>query len=83
MSPADRLVGPVNLEKEYGLSVDSLVQGIVAAFVFDTAEDEQSVELQQKVKSLGIVKAATEITGLEEGSEVHKKVVDTYQGFQL
>ena len=82
LTPGDRLVGPLNLAKGYGLPVDNLVQGIVAAFMFDTAEDEQSVELQQKIKSLGIAKAAAEITGLEEGSEVHKKIVDAYQALQ-
>ena len=40
------------------------------------------MELQQKVKSLGIMKAVMEITGLEEGSEVHKKIVDAYQALQ-
>ena len=70
----DRLVGPVNLAKEYGLLVDNLVQGIVAAFMFGTAEDEQSVELQQKVKSLGIAKVAAEITGLRREAKCTRKL---------
>jgi mannitol-1-phosphate 5-dehydrogenase len=82
LSTTDRLVGPTNLAKMYGLSVDSLVLGIAAAFLYDVEEDEQSVELQDKVKRLGIVKAVTEITGFQEGSEEHTKVVEGYRELQ-
>jgi mannitol-1-phosphate 5-dehydrogenase len=82
LAVTDRLVGPVNLARKYGLPVDNLVQGIAAAFLFDTQEDEQSVELQDKIKSLGIAKAVTEITGFEEGSEEHTKVLGAYRDLQ-
>jgi mannitol-1-phosphate 5-dehydrogenase len=79
----DRLLGPTNLARMYGLSADNLLRGIAAAFLFDVKDDEESVELQSKVKSVGIVKTVSEITGFQEGSEEHMKVVDAYHDLQI
>lgn len=82
LGAADRLLGPANLAKAYGLPVDNLMRGIAAVFLYDVKEDEQSVELQDKVKGVGIVKAVTELTGFEEGSEEHTKIVEAYRDLQ-
>jgi mannitol-1-phosphate 5-dehydrogenase len=78
LGKADRLVGPTNMAKGYGFPIDNLTQGIAAAFLYDVEEDEQSVELQQKLAKVGIAKAVEEIAGFQEGSEEHRLVVEAY-----
>jgi len=82
LSPHDRLLGPANLARGYGLSVDNLMRGIAAVFLYDFEEDEQSVELQDKVKREGIVKAVAEVTGYQEESEEHTMIMEAYRELQ-
>ena len=82
LAATDRLLGPTNLARGYGLPVDNLMRGIAAVFLYDFEEDEQSVELQDKVKRVGIVKAVAEITGFLEESEEHAKILDAYRDLQ-
>ena len=74
----DRLLGPANLAREHGIPNDNLMRGIAAAFLYDVEDDQQSVELQDKVKQLGIGEVVPEITGYAEGSEGHVQVVQAY-----
>jgi len=64
------------------LPVDNLMRGVAAVFLYDYEEDEQSVELQDKVKREGIVKAVAEITGFQEESEEHKTIMEAYRELQ-
>jgi len=82
LAPTDRLVGPANLARMYGLPVDNLMRGIAAAFLFNVEEDEQSVVLQNEVKRAGIATAVAETTGYQEGSEEHTKIVDAYRDLE-
>jgi len=82
LSAGDRLLGPTNLARQYGLPVDNLLLGIASVFLFDVTEDEQSVELQAKIKAVGIAKAVAETTGFEEGSDEHSRVVKAYHDLQ-
>lgn len=78
LEKGDRLLGPAHMAREYGLPIDNLAKGIAAAFLYDVPDDKQSVELQKKVEQQGIEKAVAEITGFEEGSEEHRKILDAY-----
>jgi len=82
LSAQDRLLGPANLARGYGLPVDNLMRGIAAVFLYDFAEDEQSVELQDKIRREGIVKVVAEITGYQEESEEHKIIMEAYRELQ-
>ena len=66
LSPTDRLVKPLMTAKEYGFNVDNLIIGIGAALNYNNPEDAQSVELQDKIKSMGVKKAFSEISGITD-----------------
>ncbi|KAI0051473.1 mannitol-1-phosphate 5-dehydrogenase [Auriscalpium vulgare] len=78
----DRLLGPAYLAQGYGMPIDNLAHGIAAVFLFDMPDDEEAVQLQEKVKTHGIDKTVTEHTGFEEGGDEHRKVVDAYHGLK-
>ncbi|TFY74114.1 hypothetical protein EWM64_g9898 [Hericium alpestre] len=78
LGKGDRLLGPLNMAKGYGLPYDNLAIGVAAAFLFRFKDDEQSMQLGKKVEDLGIERAVVDVTGLEQGSEEAKKVVDAY-----
>ncbi|MBO6046130.1 MAG: mannitol-1-phosphate 5-dehydrogenase, partial [Erysipelotrichaceae bacterium] len=63
LSPSDRLVKPTATAMSYGLPVDKLIVGIGAALNYVNEEDPQAVELQAKIKDLGVVEAFKEISG--------------------
>ncbi|TFY66273.1 hypothetical protein EVG20_g4819 [Dentipellis fragilis] len=74
----DRLLGPLKMAKGSGLPYDNLAKGVAAAFHFDVDDDEQSRELQEKVKGIRIERAVAEICEFEEGSEEQRKVINAY-----
>lgn len=78
LGKADRLLGPANLAREYGLPDDNLLRGVAAAFVYEEEDDEQSMELQGKVRRLGIGEVVAEVTGYVKGSQEHGRVVEAY-----
>ncbi|KDQ55159.1 hypothetical protein JAAARDRAFT_60110 [Jaapia argillacea MUCL 33604] len=78
----DRLLGPANMAKGYRLPIDNLTRGIAAAFLYDVQDDDQSVELQEKIRGMGIGKAVQDVIGWEEGSPEHTQVLKAHQELQ-
>ena len=66
LSPTDRLIKPLTTAAGYGLPVDHLIVGVAAALRYDNPEDKQSVELQTKIREMGVRDAVREITGLTD-----------------
>ncbi|KAJ7196998.1 mannitol-1-phosphate 5-dehydrogenase [Mycena pura] len=75
----DRLVGPARMCTEYGVAVRHLATGIAAALWYDNTEDEQSVEMRRAVAEKGLEKYVVELTGFEEGSDVHQHILKSYK----
>ncbi|KAI9061341.1 mannitol dehydrogenase domain-containing protein [Trametes sanguinea] len=78
LAKGDRLLGPAYMAREYSLPIDNLAKGIAAAFLYEVPDDKQSVELQKKVEKEGIEEAVAEVTGFQEGSEEHRKIIEAY-----
>lgn len=74
LSPTDRLIKPMMTALEYDLPVDAFPKGIAAALHYDNPEDKQSVELQDKIKSLGVKEALKEISEITD-----EKLLDTIE----
>ncbi|MDO5547120.1 MAG: mannitol-1-phosphate 5-dehydrogenase [Eubacteriales bacterium] len=72
LSPTDRLTKPMMTAYGYGLPVDHLLIGMGAALHYDNPEDAQSVELQGKIKELGLVAAIKEVTGITEDALIDR-----------
>lgn len=79
----DRLLGPVNMARDFGLPRDHLIIGIAAALLFDAPDDEEAVELQNIIKEKGLKAAVKEITGLNEGCEDFNTILKEYQELEL
>ncbi|MBO6046238.1 MAG: hypothetical protein J6P61_04755, partial [Erysipelotrichaceae bacterium] len=65
----------------YGLPVDKLIVGIGAALNYVNEEDPQAVELQAKIKDLGVVEAFKEISGITDEA-VLADVKAAYESFR-
>jgi mannitol-1-phosphate 5-dehydrogenase len=74
----DRLVGPTIMARQQGVKVQHLPVGIAAALRYDDSTDEQSRELQKDIKEKGIEVVVQEITGFDDGTEEHQKIVEAY-----
>jgi len=74
----DRLVGPTIMAKEYGVKVKHLPVGIAAALRYYDESDDQSKELQQKIKDKGIEAVVSDITSFDHSTEEHKLIVSAY-----
>lgn len=79
LDPADRLIKPLMTAYSYGLPVDHLIFGAAAALHYDYAEDAQSVEMQNEIKTQGVEKALTTYTGLESGHPLFTRILDVYR----
>ncbi|RPD62752.1 mannitol-1-phosphate 5-dehydrogenase [Lentinus tigrinus ALCF2SS1-7] len=79
LAKGDRLLGPTEMALVYGLPTDNLSKGIAAAFLFDYKEDKQAVDLQKRVEKEGIEKVVADITGFEQGSKEHGKILEAYK----
>lgn len=65
ISRHERFVGPAAMAAERGLSTEALVAAVLAALEFDEPSDEQSVELQQLLKSEDPHAFTARATGLD------------------
>jgi len=83
LAPTDRLVKPLMTAYNYGLSVDHLLFGAAAALRFHCPEDEQSVELQNKIQAEGVEKALEEYTSLKPADPLFGRILDVYRALGL
>ena len=66
LSRHERFIGPAAEAVEAGLRAEALLVAISAALAFDDPADEQSVELQRRLRAEDPGLLALEVTGLEE-----------------
>ena len=83
LDPADRLIKPVMTTASYGLPVDHLLFGAAAALRFDCAEDPQSVELMEKIRSGGAGAALTHYAGLKPEEPLFGRILDIYRALGI
>ncbi|ALJ19344.1 mannitol-1-phosphate 5-dehydrogenase [Microbacterium sp. No. 7] len=67
LSRHERFVGPAAEAAERGLAVDGLLAAIAAALRFDDPSDEQSAELQRRLRDEDAESLTASVTGLEPG----------------
>ena len=65
----------------YDLPVEHLLIGIGAALHYDNAADQQSVELQAKIKENGVRAAFSESSGVTDAA-ILDKVVEKYDNIK-
>lgn len=74
LSRHERFVGPAAEAAEAGLPVDALVAAIGAALAFDDAEDPQSVELQQRLRTEDAASLTASVTGLDPAHPLFPRI---------
>jgi mannitol-1-phosphate 5-dehydrogenase len=74
LSRHERFVGPAAEAAERGLSADALVAAMGALLAFDDPEDEQSVDLQRRLREEDAGPFTESTTGLEPGHPLFAKV---------
>lgn len=67
LSRHERFVGPAAAAAERGLPTSALVAAMGAALAFDEPDDEQSVELQRRLREEDAAAFTAAVTGLEPG----------------
>lgn len=78
LSRHERFIGPASEAVEAGLSAQALLVAISAALAFDDPADEQSVELQRRLRTEDPGLLALEVTGLEEQHPLLQAVRDAF-----
>ena len=79
LSAKDRLLAPATELLARGLSCDTLVKVIVAAFKFDFDGDAEAKEVQGYIKENGIEKAVLHFTEAKQDGELFKKIIAAYK----
>ena len=82
LGPEDRLVRPALQAQKAGLSYSHLAKGIAAAMLFDYAEDEEAVKIQDMIAQGGPELVLKEVSGLEADSELAQEVVRQYRAMK-
>ncbi len=78
LGPEDRLVRPAVQAQKAGLPYAHLAQAIASALLFDFAEDEEAVKIQDMIAQGGPEQVLTEVSGLDADSELAQEVVRQY-----
>ncbi len=81
LAPSDRLAMPLMTAKGFGLPYSHLAVGMAAALLYNNPADQESVDLQQKIQSLGVIPALTEISGIDDQA-VLNQVYSAYLALQ-
>jgi mannitol-1-phosphate 5-dehydrogenase len=76
LSRHERFVGPAAEAAERGLEVGALVSAMAAALRFDDPEDEQSAELQRRLRTESAEELTSSITGLEHAHPLFPRVAE-------
>lgn len=79
LSANDRLVTPLKLCYELKIEADNILTGIAAGFLFDSEDDEKAQGIQNDIKTNGITKTVSAITGLSEGDTIVADIVKKYE----
>lgn len=79
LSANDRLVTPLKLCYELNIEADNILTGIAAGFLFDSEDDEKAQGIQNDIKTNGIVKTVSVVTGLDEKDVIVSDIVKKYE----
>ena len=87
LSSGDRLIKPLLGTFEYHTANDNLLIGIAAALNYRNQEDEQAIELAEKITKSGVEAALCEVSGLEasvlgKSNPVVSRVAQIYHSMQ-
>ena len=82
LSRNERFVSPAASAAERGLPTAALVAAMGAALAFDVPSDEQSVELQQRLRDEDAAAFTTSVTGLDAGHPLSAAVEDVVRARQ-
>ncbi|WP_160679340.1 mannitol-1-phosphate 5-dehydrogenase [Clostridium sp. C8-1-8] len=74
----DRLITPLVLCKELGISSTNIVTGIAAGLLFDYKDDPKAQEVQEIIKNKTIQDAITEVCGLAKDNVLVEEIVSKY-----
>ncbi|MFC7789275.1 mannitol-1-phosphate 5-dehydrogenase [Microbacterium sp. MAHUQ-60] len=78
LSRHERFIGPAAEASERGLSVEGLLVAVSAALAFDDPEDDQSVELQRRLRTDDPTTLAADVTGLGAQHPLFPAVRDAF-----
>ena len=78
----DRIVAAMNFAHHYGIETPAYYKGIAEVLRYDNPGDEQSVEMQELIRSLGMRKALEKISGIPADSETASRVEEEYRKIQ-
>ncbi|GAB6856948.1 mannitol-1-phosphate 5-dehydrogenase [Microbacterium xylanilyticum] len=76
LSRHERFIGPAAMAAERGLGTSALVAAVGAALSFDAPEDEESVRLQELLRTLDADAFTVEVTGLDAAHPLYAPVRD-------
>lgn len=82
LSRHERFVGPAAAAAERGLATSALVAAMAAALEFDEPEDEQSVELQRRLREEDAAAFTTGVTGLDPAHPLFPAVLHVVEARQ-
>ncbi|MBO6093603.1 MAG: mannitol-1-phosphate 5-dehydrogenase, partial [Oscillospiraceae bacterium] len=68
----------MNYAHSFGIETPAYYKGIAEVLRYDNPNDEQSVEMQQMIRSLGMKKALEKISGIPSDSETASFVEAEY-----
>lgn len=79
LSATDRLVAPMNFAQSYGIATPHYYRGIASVLLYDNPEDEQSVQMQELIRSLGLRPALEQISGIPAESAAAISIEQEYK----
>lgn len=81
LKQGDRLLGPIEMCRERNLEHDALLLGVAAALLFNPTgehEDEDAIEIQQRIQRDGIDKVVSDLTGWSHDDKDSQKIIQEY-----
>jgi mannitol-1-phosphate 5-dehydrogenase len=75
----DRLVGSARLCLDYGIFPENIAYICGAAYCYDYQDDPSAVELQRIISADGIESAVKQVSDVDPGSDLGKKIVASYE----
>ena len=77
--PDDRIIGPAKLAEEFKLSYSNLLKGAAYGYKYSNPEDDEALQLQEMIASIGIEETIVKISKLRKDSDMYERLLTYYR----
>ena len=79
LSPSDRITAPMNNALKLGMDPGAYYRGIAVVMAYDNPAEEQSAEIQRRIRDTGFRRALESVCGIDAEGSISRRIEKEYE----